>query len=273
MILLGVLSDQRAHRSKSPALHNRVLEQEGIAGVYLPLAVEPGRIGQALAGLAPLGFRGVNVTVPHKEAVLSHLDSLAPEAAKVQAVNTIVVEEGRLIGHNTDILGFASALQAAWKSGPLERAPLAQALVVGSGGAAKAVVQGLGSLGLTEIAVCSRTRPESGRFAGPVRWRPLETLGQGEVETDLVVNTTPVSAPGEDPGLAGLVGRTRLQGCGLVFDLNYGRDENIWQGLAERCGAGFQDGLTMLALQAAASFRLWTGIEAGERFLAALEQA
>ena len=267
MKLLGLISDGRAHKSKSPAMHNLILGRKRIEGIYLPLAVAPARVGQAVAGLRGLGFSGANVTVPYKEKVMAHLDGLSDEARAIGAVNTIVCRGNSLVGHNTDALGFSAALT--------ENIPIPQhgrGLVVGTGGAAKAVVHALAALGLEEIILCGRTRPGAGRFGAASRWMPLPQLGESPLEADLVVNATSVSAPEEAPELAELLRRTVLSGCGLVFDLNYGRTSNFWADLAGRSGAEFADGLTMLAHQAAESFRLWTGLKvAATEFRAALE--
>ncbi len=267
MKLLGIISDHRAHVSKSPAMHNRVLARSGINGAYLPLAVAPDRLGQAVDGLRGLNFCGANVTVPYKEKIMDHLDGLGPETRAIGAVNTIINQEGSLIGRNTDALGFASALD---EYGLKSRG---RALVVGTGGAAKAVVKALNNLGFREIILCGRSKPDPDQLDQKIQWVPLAGLTGKLLVTDLVVNATSVSAPREAPDLAALIHKFRLSGCGLVFDLNYGRAENIWQWLAERSKAGFRDGLTMLSFQAAESFRLWTGMNVtADQFLAALEE-
>ena len=268
MMLLGVISDHRAFKSKSPAMHTRVLAEHGIPGAYLPLAVDKDQVDLAVAGLRALGFNGANVTVPFKEEVLIHLDNLAPEARAVGAVNTIVIKDRVMTGHNTDILGFSTALTGKRPDLNKDRA-----LVLGTGGAAKAVVKALADLGFGKITLCGRTKPKEGRFPWATDWLDLADLGRGPLKADLVVNATSVSAPEEAPDLVALAEGMDLQGCGLVFDLNYGRNENIWQDLARRCGAEFMDGPAMLAHQAAESFWLWTGKRvAASRFLAVLEK-
>lgn len=265
MIILGLISDHRARRSLSPAIHNRILEEEGIPGAYLPFEVSPERLGRAVEGLRALGMRGANVTVPYKEAVIPFLDHLEPEAGRVGAVNTILNQEDELIGYNTDPGGFLQALGLAGFE-----PDGAGALVLGLGGAARAVTAALTGSG-AQVTLAGRDEAAGLELAEEfrARFRPLAGLQPGEV--GLVVNATTVSEPVESPALAGLVRELEISGCRLVMDLNYGRPENLWAGLADRLKAGFQDGETMLAAQARLSFRLWTGREVDlGRFQAAL---
>jgi len=274
MILLGLLSDHRVRRSLSPAMHTRILAQEGIKGVYLPFEVAPEKVGQAVEGLRALGMRGANVTVPYKEAVVPFLDRLEAEAGRVGAVNTILHRDGQLIGYNTDLGGFLEALAAAG----LEPAG-AGALVLGLGGAAKAVAAALAGAG-ARVTLAGRKEAAGLKLAEElgVRFEPLAGLARGgtgaPLRAELVVNATTVSSPAESPPLAGLVRGLEIRGCRLVMDLNYGRPENLWSGLAGRLGARFADGETMLAAQGRLSFRIWTGVEVGlERFQRALHEA
>ncbi|MEJ2718615.1 MAG: shikimate dehydrogenase [Deltaproteobacteria bacterium] len=258
MKVFCVLSDARAFRSKSPAMHNAVLEQQGINGVYVPFAVEPDRIGDAVRGLRALNIAGANVTVPHKELVIPYLDTLSEEASAVGAVNTIVIRGASLMGDNTDTGGFLDALErvdfsAAGKS----------VLVFGAGGVSKAVVVALGRLGPSEILLAGRN-PHRTRHTASTFGAAASTFGSltgRPIRSDLVVNATSVSSPGEDPKMADFVSSLDLSHCELVVDLNYGRDDNFWRELATTSGALFMDGLPMLAHQARRSFALWTGIE------------
>ena len=113
MKVLGIISDHRAFKSRSPFLHNTVMKNIGLDGLYVPLNVAEPRLEAAVKGLGALGFTGANVTVPYKEAVLPFLDGLSEEARQIGAVNTIVCEEDRLTGHNTDAAGCTDALGRA----------------------------------------------------------------------------------------------------------------------------------------------------------------
>lgn len=265
---LGIFGDQRVAHSLSPRMHGAVLARMGLAGAYLPFEVRPDQVGAAVAGVRALGFDGVNVTVPHKTAVMDHLDSLSETARAAGAVNTIVRRGQTLMGHNTDVPGFAAALADA-DYAPRDRA----ALVVGAGGAARAAVLAL-VRGGAAVQVCARDELAARRLAkslgaGAAAWRELEAAA---AEAALLVNATAVSTPAEGPELAARVGALSLAKAELVMDLNYGRDINFWRALAHVRGAAFADGLGMLAHQARQSFRLWTGVDAPvELFKEALE--
>ncbi len=262
MKVFCILSDERAFRSKSPAMHTAVLRRVGIDGVYVPFMVNPDQVGEAARGLRALHVSGANVTVPHKEAVMPFLDTVSDAATSIGAVNTIVVSGEELHGHNTDALGFLDALD---KSGfdPANKS----AILFGTGGAAKAVLFALGRAGARQVIVAGRDERRTGELAAWFNAEPtvLESLPGRPVEAELVVNATAVSAPAESPEMAELLGRIDVAGCEFVVDLNYGRSENFWKDLTSKCGARFVDGLPMLAHQARRSFRLWTGIDVDVR--------
>ncbi|MCB2187738.1 MAG: shikimate dehydrogenase [Deltaproteobacteria bacterium] len=269
---LGVMGDQRVRHSLSPLMHNRVLAGRGLAGVYLAFAVEPAQVGPAIAGMRALGLAGLNVTVPHKQAVIPFLDALAPEAARLGAVNTIVPQpDGRLKGHNTDLGGFLAAL-AEHHGDPRGQG----AVVTGAGGAARAVVAALAGAGASPLYLLARDPAKSQALARELggEARPWGELAPLVAACPLLVNATAVSAPAESPALAAQVEGLTLPAGGLVLDLNYGRPVNFWRQLAARSGAAFADGLAMLAQQARLSFTLWTGVEAtAAEFRQPLEEA
>jgi shikimate dehydrogenase len=256
MILLGIISDERAYRSKSPAMHNHVMARIGLDGLYMAWSVRPDRVADAVAGLRALGIRGANVTVPYKEAVMPYLDHLSDQAKAIGAVNTIVHEGDRLEGHNTDALGFRAAL--ADLNVDIRGAGV---MVLGAGGAAKAVLSALKDSGAAGITLLGRnpdrTRATAALFgARPASLEDIRTLNQ---PVDLFVNASAVSSPGEAPELANILADVRMKGLRLVYDLNYGRPQNLFRDWAETVGARFSDGLAMLAHQARESFFLWTG--------------
>lgn len=258
MILLGILSDHRAAKSASPAMHNRVLEVCGLAGAYLPFEVAAGDVGPAVAGLKALGFAGANVTVPHKQAVMPFVDELTGEAEAIGAVNTIVNRNGRLTGDNTDARGFAAALsetgfQASGK----------HVLVIGAGGASRAVLHALAGLEPASLTVAARNRDSAAELAAPAGARPasLKEAAAADLGQQLIVNCTSVSGPDESAEMAAWAAGLRVKGLEMVCDINYGRSDNFWAGMAAARGADFSDGLAMLAHQARLSFAAWTGLE------------
>jgi shikimate dehydrogenase len=228
------------------------MAQAGLRGAYLPFRAEAGDLPLILPALLALGFRGLNVTVPLKEAVLPLLARLSPAAAAIGAANTLLASPAGWEGHNTDAPGFAEAF--------LKDLAPCPALVLGAGGAARAALRALLDGGFSP-SVSSR-RPEaaaalarefsekSGREVRPVPW--LRFGGPWR----LAVNALSASSPeelGESPP------DPSLEPGGLMADLNYGRPRNWFRERALASGASFRDGLPMLAAQARLSFILWTG--------------
>jgi len=270
MKVFCILSDERAFRSRSPAMHTRVLKRVGIDGMYVPFRVHSSLLSNAVSGLKALNVAGANVTVPYKEAVMPYLDRIDKEAEAIAAVNTIVWESDQLVGYNTDAAGFSDSLAAGGFS-----ASGGRAVVFGTGGAAKAIVFALGQLGLEEITVVGRNMARAEELARRFGCKAgaLDSLSGLRSALQLLVNATSVSAEAEAPEFAGLVNQVRLEGCELVVDLNYARTDNFWQQMARNAGVRFIDGLPMLAHQARRSFTLWTGLDVDpELFLEALEE-
>jgi shikimate dehydrogenase len=207
--LVGVLGDPVRH-SLSPAMHNAAIAELGLDWAYLALPVAAADLAVVLHALAAIDCRGLNVTLPHKQAAAELADALTPLAQRLGAVNTLVRREGGgWLGTNTDVEGFLAPLR-----------PLAarEALVLGCGGSARAVVAGLVDLGLGCIRVAGRDAPRLGRFISscadwapgliPLAWGadstgPANPLGAALASADLVVNTTPVGmASAGDPAAA-----------------------------------------------------------------------
>jgi shikimate dehydrogenase len=268
--LVGLIGWPVEH-SLSPAMHNAAFEELGLNWSYVPLAVRPGEVVDAVRGLAALGFAGANVTVPHKQEVIGALDGVEPEAAALGAVNTIVVQRSDggtgLRGHNTDSTGFVRAVRAAGFE-PAGRG----ALVVGAGGGARAVVYGLLDAGAKEVGVLDveAQRAESlvGDLGGSVGQGKLsvvpattEALIERADEVDLLVNATPVGMWPQVDGSIWPEGVPMPPGL-TVFDLVYNPGETKLLAQARESGARAIGGLGMLVEQGAEAFELWTGREA-----------
>ena len=164
-ILVGVFGDPVAH-SVSPAMHNRAFEALGLDWCYLPFHVSPADLGVALRALPALGLRGVNLTIPHKEAALAHLDSVEETARLIGAVNTVVQEKGRLAGYNTDADGFLDTLdEAGFDPGG------ARAVLLGAGGSARAVAVALAGRDVATLTIIGRTPARGEALAELVRQR------------------------------------------------------------------------------------------------------
>ncbi len=263
-----ILSDQRVFQSRSPRMFSTVIGRVGMNGTYVPFMVDTGNIGKALDSLRVLNIAGANITAPFKETVLPYLDVLSEGANIIGAVNTIVCRGGQLKGYNTNAIGIMDALNEA-------KFDIAgkKALVIGTGGAARAVVFILNWLRAESVLVAGRDDAKTRRLAEHFRSIPrtLDGLAANPINVDIIVNATSVSSGDESLELADIVAGMHSDGCQLVFDLNYGRRDNIWLALAKRLNIPFMDGLPALAYQARRTFLLWTGQEvAQEEFLNAL---
>jgi len=253
----GVIGWPVSH-SRSPRLHGYWLELLDIDGAYVPLAVPPDKIEVALAALPAMGLCGVNVTVPHKTAAATACTRLDAAASAMGAVNTIVVtDDGELNGSNTDGVGFLENLKqgAGWTGG-------GKAVVLGAGGAARAVLWALLEAGAEEVVVVNRTasRAESlvAEFSGPVSVRPWNDRGLVLADASLLVNTTSLGMQGADPLDLDL---DRLPPDTIVNDIVYVPLETDLLRRARMRGNRTVDGLGMLIHQAVPGFAAWFGVE------------
>jgi shikimate dehydrogenase len=256
--VVGVIGYPVGH-SLSPRLHNAAFAHLGIDWVSVGFPVPPGRAGPALAGAATLGIRGLSVTMPHKEDAARAVDDLSDTAARLGAVNCAIAVEGGWRGENTDGAGFVAALARGDRFEPSGK----RCLVVGAGGAARAVVAALGDAGAAEVVVVNRTEERArtaARLAGPAG-----RVGTAEEASacDLVVNATPVGMGDVDAGPAGwLVDPGLLGPAQVVVDLVYHPPVTPWLEAAAERGAATANGLGMLVHQAALQIERWTGHEA-----------
>jgi shikimate dehydrogenase len=244
--------------SLSPRLHGYWLRQYGINGAYIPLPVQPDAFANAIRSLAHLGFRGVNVTVPHKQAALAACDQVDASARRIGAVNTVVFTDGRLLGSNTDAYGF---LENIYQVAPDWAAGSGPAVVLGAGGAARAVVAALVDAGVPEVRVCNRSAAraealcrEIGGPSAAVPWgRRAAVLG----DAALLVNATSLGMRGQAPLALDLA---HLPKTALVNDLVYMPLETPLLAAARARGNRVVDGLGMLLHQARPGFAAWFGI-------------
>jgi shikimate dehydrogenase len=246
--------------SLSPAIHNAAFAAAGLDWVYLAFDVEVPGVAAVLAGARAAGIRGLSVTMPLKDAVAASVDELTPVAARLGAVNTVIPGGAGLIGDNTDGAGFVDAL-APWS--PAGH----RCVVVGAGGAARAIVLALSGAGAVDIAVVARSPERAGR-AIALGGRPGDPRDVDRA--DLVVNATPVGMDG-GPAAGHLPLDEHLLTPGqLVVDLVYHPLRTPWLAAAARRGATPVDGVGMLVHQAGHAFRAWTGLAPP---LAAMEAA
>src|SRR5262245_44494554 len=246
--------------SRSPALHNYFFKRYALTGAYVPLAIPPERLEPALRGLAPLGFSGCNLTIPHKERALAIVDEADDAARRIGAISCVVVRaDGSLWGTNNDVHGFARNIlqhQPDW------RADAGPAVVIGAGGGARAVVYGLVERGAREIRLVNRTRQraealrrEFGSSVTPLDWDDRHRALGGAA---LLVNTTSQGMIGQ-PALD--LRLDSLPSTAPVVDIVYIPLETPLLSAARRRGNPTVDGLGMLLHQACIAWRLWFGLD------------
>lgn len=256
--LAGVMGWPVAH-SRSPVIHNHWIAEYGLRGAYVLLPVQSENLSQALRALPVLGFAGCNLTIPHKVEAVRLLDRIEPLAARIGAVNTIVVEaDGSLTGRNTDAFGFIQSLRdtpSGW------RAQHGAAVVVGAGGAARAVIAGLLDAGVPEIRLTNRSgskaqdlAQEFGKLVQAITWDDRHDALSGAA---LLVNTTNQGMHGEAPLDLHL---DRLPAQALVADIIYVPLETQLLATARHRGHRTVNGLGMLLNQARPAFEAWYGV-------------
>ena len=229
---LGVMGWPIAH-SFSPAMQNAAIEQAGVDAVYTAFAVEPSMLPLAVAGLRALHFRGWNVTIPHKQAIMNYLDEIDEDAAAIGAVNTVVNDGGVLKGYNTDVLGFLGGLRDAGFD-PAEK----EVVMLGAGGAARAALWGLMKSHAMRV-----------------------TLAVRHPHADLVVNVTPLGMTPAVDNKPPVDWRSAKPGA-FAYDIIYTPAETRFLHEAAALGHKTLNGEDMLVLQGAASFHLWFGKDA-----------
>jgi shikimate dehydrogenase len=260
--LLGVIGDPIEH-SLSPVMHNAAIASLGVDYVYLAIPVKTADLSIAIAGFNAIGLQGFSITIPHKQAILSFLTEVSSVAKVVGAVNTVWRTDAGWSGTNTDVEGFIAPLQAYnrdWSQ--------TMPLILGHGGAARAVVVGLTQLGCTEIHIVGRDVQKLSQFqqswvdALPItinvhRWEQLPELMP---KADLVVNTTPVGMyPNIEQSPLDNAAMQQLRVGAIAYDLIYTPNPTQFLQQAQQQGAIAIDGLEMLVQQGAAALKIWLG--------------
>ena len=258
-LLAGVMGWPVMH-SRSPTLHNYLFGRCGLPGTYVPLAIEPAGLEAALRALAPLGFSGCNVTIPHKERAAAIVDTVDTVARRIGAISCVIVRpDGSLAGTNNDAFGFVHNVlqrQPGWRA---DEGPLA---VIGAGGGARAVVYSLADRGAREIRVINRTLARAEALArefGPpvtaVAWEERHRALDGAA---MLINTTSQGMAGQPPLDLAL---DTLPRSALVCDIVYVPVETPLLATARRRGNRTVDGLGMLLHQARPAWHAWFGLE------------
>lgn len=254
--LAGVLGWPIAH-SLSPALHGFWIGELSMDAAYVPLAVKPEDFASVIAAMPRMGFKGSNVTLPHKEAALRLADTADDAARACGAANTLVFENGRTHAMNTDVAGFLASLDEAGAGGVAG----ARVTVLGAGGAARAIVYGLLSRDVSEIFLVNRTTANAQTLAAffgprvkPVAW---EDASSAVGSSRMLVNTTKLGMSGEAPLMLDL---SAMAPDGIVVDIVYRPLETQLLAQAREKGLIAVDGLGMLLHQAVPGFHAWFGV-------------
>lgn len=268
--ICGIFGHPVEH-SFSPAMHNAAFNAAGLDFAYVPFPVEPDHLPAAVEAVKALGLVGVNVTIPHKKAVLPLLDDLTDEARLIGAVNTVVNRSGRLHGNNTDGRGFLRSISEKAGFTPAGKV----VLILGAGGAARAVAIQLALAGAKRLLLANRSHARAGELASfiaektgvkteLVPWpkREFETLPvDALLGSDLIVQTTPLGMhPNHEETIP--LPFDRFRPGQVVCDLVYNPVETLFLRKAGLAGATVVDGLGMLLYQGALAFELWTGMAA-----------
>lgn len=248
-----------ASQSLSPALHSYWLKEYGISGAYVPLSARPEDFKECVAALARMEFAGANVTVPHKEAAFTLSTNHDDDARATGAVNTLVFEAGQIRGLNTDARGFATSLKESLGADAARAGPV---VVLGAGGAARAVILALAREGAPEIRLLNRTRARAENLRAVVKTTALEVLDWGDWKqafrgAGLLVNATSLGMAG-GPRLEISLENLPLQAA--VADIVYNPLETNLLERARMRGHKTMDGLGMLMHQAVPAFAAWFGV-------------
>lgn len=261
--LLGVIGNPIEH-SLSPVFQNYLIRKSKLNYIYIPLKIDLKGVTDFLRGLRNVGnLRGLNVTIPFKEIVSDYLDNVSEEAKKIGAVNTILIEDNKFYGYNTDVYGIIYTLKMKLKINDLKECLI---VMLGAGGASKAAIWSIHGMGAKKILVVNRTVNRFKRLndwakknlnleLDYLEWNKLGQLIK-IVKPDLIINSTPLGLKGEKIGLDFENIKKELK----FFDMTYSLKANYLKSISREYSFVYTDGFPMLVAQGVESFRIWTGM-------------
>jgi shikimate dehydrogenase len=251
----GIIGWPLGH-SLSPALHNRGFAELGLDAHYAAWPVRPDELPAFMDRVRAEPIHGLSVTIPHKRAVMAHLDAVSDRARAIGAVNTVYWDNDRLCGENTDVIGVVAPLRGL---DPLPRS----AVVLGAGGAARAAVAGFLELGISRVAVANRTRAKGEALAADFGVDCVDWAERMDFPWEMVCNTTPLGMSGDMEGLTPW-DADRFAENAVAYDIVYNPLRTRFLAEAEAAGRRIVSGLEMFLHQGLAQFRLWTGRDMNE---------
>lgn len=249
--LFGIIGYPLGH-SMSPALHNWAFKETRHPGVYLAWPIEEAKLADFFGAVRTLKIMGGNITIPHKVASMGFMDAVSERAKKIGAINTFYWREGKLCGENTDVSGFVA---------PLLGQKFSHALVLGAGGASRAILAGLRELGVARITIANRTLQKAIELAKDFEAQALPWEDRSSVPADLIVNATAMGMKGERVEMTPYPPEGFSKRCGLAYDIVYNPPETRFLRDAREHGWQTLNGLPMFVEQARAAFYLWTARE------------
>ena len=258
--LYGVIGDPISH-SMSPMMHNDAFENLKIDGYYHPFHITHQDLPIAISGMKAIGISGFNVTIPHKISILPMLDQIDPLARAIGAVNTVVRENDKYVGYNSDGLGFLHSLQERWKKDIKNE----KTLIIGAGGAAKAIYYTLAAEGVKKIDICNRTTARAFSLVDHCPFKcdtivlDLAEAAKKLSEYTLLIQTTSI---GMSPNVQDIpIVLENLQSKAHAVDIIYNPLETAFLKKAKQKGATTQNGIGMFVYQGAIAFEKWTGMK------------
>ena len=259
--------------SLSPAMHNAAFRAAGLDYTYIALPVSPVNVKEAIAGMRALNLAGANVTIPHKETVIPFLDEIADDAQKIGAVNTIVVSDERLKGHNTDVYGFLRSLEEGGA-----RIKNARVVILGAGGVARAMAFGAALNAASSIVITDIAQEKADALAGGIKKAaPAAVVLSAAPDSDeftraiaeayIIANATPLGMNASDALPLSRERMDKIPSGAVIFDAVYSKKNTPFLNHAAELGLRPIGGLNMLLYQGVRAFELWTGVKPDENIM------